>query len=119
MIRWQCSTMSNHERDNAPYQPRTGAADDTVSLLDLIAVIAKRKWLIIGITGVSALIIVFLLVVSMALPVTSPFNFFPNKYKPTVILMLAAPGQSASVSSTLSQSPLGALGPLLGGGAIG
>ena len=111
--------MSDQESGNAPYQPRTGGSDDTVSLLDLIAVIAKRKWLIVGITAASALLILALLSASTVLPVTSRFNFFPGKYRPTVTILLQMPEQSSSISSLLSQSGLGALSGLVGGGAVG
>ncbi len=109
--------MASDQRNDTPY--KAGAADDaTISLLDLIAVVARRKWLIIGITVAAAAVILVLLALSIKLPVTSKLNFFPDKYKPTASILLQSPSQSGSLSSLLgnnNSTGLGSLSSLLGG----
>jgi tyrosine-protein kinase Etk/Wzc len=93
----------------------TRTHDDAVSLLDLIAVIARRKWLIVGITGGVALATVALMLVMMTVPSTSKWNVLPVLYKPTAKVLVEDPTKGSSLSSVLGQSGLGALSGLVGG----
>lgn len=86
--------------------PTEEARTERISLLDLLAVLAERKRLILGITSIFA---VGSVVVSLLLPV---------KYTATVTLM--PPQQNTSLSSVLA-SQLGNLGGVaaLAGGSLG
>ena len=89
--------------------------DDTVSLLDLIAVLARRKWLIIIMTAAVAVITVLFLVIMMLIPSTSRWNLLPVTYRPVARILVEDPTKGSSLSSVMSQSGLGALSGLVGG----
>ncbi len=93
----------------------TRTHDDTISLLDLIAVIARRKWLIVAITGGVAVATVALILVMMVVPSTSPWNVLPIRFEPTAKILVEDPTKSSSLSSLMGQSGLGALSGLVGG----
>lgn len=93
----------------APAVPRGtpgDGAEDEISLIDLLIVLAQRKRMILGITIIFALLSV---IVSFLLPV---------RYTATVILL--PPQQKSSLSEMLS-SQLGSLGGMasLAGGSLG
>jgi hypothetical protein len=94
-----------------------GTRDDTISLLDLLAVVARRTWMIVLMTGIIALLTVAFLVVMMIIPSTSRWNFLPVLYMPTVRILLQDPSKGSTLSSMLNQSGLGALSGLVGAGA--
>lgn len=96
-----------------------GMRDDTISLLDLLAVVARRKWLIVGMTGIIALLTVAFLVAMMIIPSSSRWNYLPVLYKPTARILLQEASKGSSLSSILNQSGLGALSSLVGSGAGG
>ncbi len=93
--------------------------DDTISLLDLLAVLARRKWLIVGMTGIIALLTVAFLVAMMIIPSSSRWNYLPVVYKPTAKILLQDASKGSSLSSMLNQSGLGALSSLVGVGVGG
>jgi capsule polysaccharide export protein KpsE/RkpR len=93
--------------------------DDTISLLDLLAVLARRKWLIVGMTGIIALLTVAFLVAMMIIPSSSRWNYLPVVYKPTAKILLQDASKGSSLSSILNQSGLGALSSLVGVGVGG
>lgn len=97
----------------------TRTTDDTISLLDLIAVLARRKWLIVAMTAGIALFTVALILVMMAVPSTSPWNLLPVKFKPTAKVLVEDPTKGSTLSSIMSQSGLGALSGLVGGASGG
>jgi tyrosine-protein kinase Etk/Wzc len=90
------------------------APDDTISLLDLVSVIVRRKWLIIVMTATVAIVTLAVLLLSLYLPPDSPWNLLPNTYKPTVRILLQDTTQSSTLSSILNQSGLGALTGIIG-----
>ena len=96
-----------------------GMRDDTISLLDLLAVVARRKWLIVGMTGIIALLTVAFLVAMMIIPSSSRWNYLPVLYKPTARILLQEASKGSSLSSILNQSGLGALSSLVGSGVGG
>ena len=95
---------------------RAGAdrPDDTISLLDLIAVIVRRRWLIIIMTALVVAVTLVVLVASVMLPPTSRWNLLPTMFKPTVKVLVQDSSPSGSLSSVLNQSGLGALSGLIG-----
>ena len=96
-----------------------GPRDDTISLLDLLAVLARRKWLIVGMTGIIALLTVAFLAAMMIIPSSSRWNYLPALYKPTAKILLQDTSKGSSLSSILNQSGLGALSSLVGTGVSG
>ena len=78
--------------------------DDEISLIDLFAVLWKRKWLIIIMTGVGAVISIIISILSLKLPPEK--SFMPNKYTPKAQMLITE--DSSSSSSAL----LGSLGGL-------
>lgn len=89
--------------------------DDTISLLDLLAVLARRKWLIVIMTGAVAVITVLFLVVMMLIPSASKWNLLPELYRPVAKILVEDPTKGSTLSSLVSQSGLGALSGLVGG----
>lgn len=83
--------------------------DDEISLIDLFAVLWKRKWLIIGMTFAGAVLAVVISVLSLKLPPEK--SFMPNKYTPRA-QMLIAEEKGSSASSLLGS--LGGLASMAG-----
>jgi tyrosine-protein kinase Etk/Wzc len=107
--------------NRAGKQSEKDPADDleeteTVSLLDLLWILVKRRWLIIGLTGGVALITLALLFYSTKAP-PGAWNPFPTIYEAQAKVLISENTSSSSVSSLLGQSDLGALSGLLGLGA--
>ena len=103
-----------------PSRTATVDKEDTISLLDILAVLVKRRWLIAGMTACIAVVLLGYMALTIRLPDGSPLNLLPNVYTPTAEVLLS-PGKSAgsSLSSLLSQSSLGSLAGLLGAQAQG
>jgi tyrosine-protein kinase Etk/Wzc len=108
------------DRDHCEQDLNGGArvSNDTLSLLDLLSVIARRKWLILIMTFVVAVVTVAFLALTLFLPPDSKLNLLPNVYKPTVKILVQEPTASSAISSILSQSSLGSLSGLLGTSAM-
>ena len=80
----------------------------TISLIDIIAVLWKRKWMIIGITAAAAIGVVVFSIISLVLPPEqSPL---PNYYEPEAMVLVT--GDSSGPS--FGQAASGALGELAG-----
>src|SRR6266849_1964316 len=98
--------VHSENRKDAPAE-ENASADDEVSLLDLLIVLAKHKRIVLGVPFVAAVVaaIISLLV--------------PNVY--TGIARILPPQQSASAASALLNQLGGALGGFggLAGGALG
>lgn len=60
--------------------------DEEISLIDLLAVLLKRKWLIIWMTAVAAVIVLIVSIISLKLP--PDVSFLPNKYKITANMLI-------------------------------
>jgi len=89
--------------------------DQTISLLDILSVLVKRRRLIVLFTLVVTLVAVGYFFLSTKLPVDSPLNKMPNVYKPTVKVLLGeASSRSGGTLSSLSSSNLTSLAALAG-----
>ena len=91
---------------------------NTISLLDLIAVLVKRRWLIIITTVVAAILIALYSIYTIRAPVDAKFNLLPTFYRPVVKIRLIDHEQS-NISSMLSGSDIGLLASLAGGSVGG
>ncbi len=109
-------TFLGHDMNDMSTSDRSGAErpDDTISLLDLIAVVVRRRWLIIIFTAIVCLVTLAVLVSTIKLPPTSKWNLLPTKFKPTVKILVQDSSASSSLSSVLNQSGLSALSGLIG-----
>ena len=92
---------------------RTAQEEDTISLLDLLSVIAKRRRFIFFSSLIAAILIVLFSIFTLKMPATSRFNPLPNQYTPEVKVRLLE-SQGSSLSSALQSSTLGALAGLAG-----
>jgi len=91
-------------------------SEDEISLIDLFAVLWRRKKMIIGITVAAAIIVVLFSIISLALPTEkSPL---PNVYTPKAIMLIDNQSSSSSnLSSMLGNSGLASLAGLVTSGA--
>jgi tyrosine-protein kinase Etk/Wzc len=99
-------TKRGHSDTSLPGAENSANDADELSLLDLLILLAERKWLILGITAfftISAIVVTLLL---------------PKRY--TAVATLLPPQQSSSMGSMLN-SQMGSLGGLaaLAGGSLG
>jgi tyrosine-protein kinase Etk/Wzc len=96
--------MSDFPINQGSLEASSGASvpDEEINLLELVTMLAKHKWLILGLSGLATIVAV---VVSLQLPIifTATTRIFPPQQ-----------GQSTT-ASILSQ--LGGIGALVGGGA--
>lgn len=88
-------------------------SDDEIDLLDLVSVLLKRKWLIIGITGIAMTLVLIYAAVSLILPPET--SYLPNEYTPQAHMLINDSSSSGGgMSSLLSSSGLGSLASLAG-----
>jgi tyrosine-protein kinase Etk/Wzc len=93
-------------------------SSNTISLLDLIAVFLRHKWLILITTFLAAVLIVLYSFYTLRAPPDGKFNYLPNYFRPITRVRLLDEEQS-SISSALSGSDLGLLATLAGTSAGG
>jgi uncharacterized protein involved in exopolysaccharide biosynthesis len=87
--------------------------DDEISLIDLFAVLLRRKVMIIVITLIAAAGVVIFAVISLVLP--SEKSPLPNVYTPTALMLVNNSSSSGGgLSSMLASSGLGSLAGLAG-----
>ncbi len=87
--------------------------DDEISLIDLLAVLLRRKWMIIGICVAAMIVAVVVSVISIKLPPEK--SFLPNEYTPKAQMLINNESNSGSgLSSMISSSGLGSLANLAG-----
>lgn len=79
---------------------------DSISFVEIAGVLWRRRWLIGGITGVSAIGILLFSIISLVLP--PPRSPLPNKYAPEALLLVAGDTSNGA----FGQSSLGNLGEL-------
>jgi uncharacterized protein involved in exopolysaccharide biosynthesis len=91
----------NEERQATNHEPRATNDEDEISLLDLLIVLAKHKWIVLGAPFVGAIAAA---IISLLMP---------NIYTGTTRIL--PPQQSASAASTLLSQLGGAIGGLAGG----
>ena len=80
--------------------------NDEISLLDLVAVLWKRKWLVIAITGLVAFGSLAYSIGSLLMPPDK--SYLPNVYTPKATMLISS-GTTSSLSSLLSSSGLSGL----------
>lgn len=87
--------------------------DDEIDLLDLLAVLLRRKRLIIGITVLGMAGALIASVLSLMLPPQK--SFLPNEYSPKAVMLINDSSSSGGgLSSMLASSGLGSLASLAG-----
>jgi uncharacterized protein involved in exopolysaccharide biosynthesis len=87
--------------------------NDEISLIDLFAVVWRRKKIIIGITAAAAVIAITVSVVSLRLP--PEMGFLPNMYTPQALMLINNSNSSGGgLSSVINSSGLGSLASLAG-----
>ncbi len=117
--------MSDSQGNNSTHQPgdatasevgdvQTPQADDTISLLDLLAVLARRWKLIFFMTFFAAVGVVLFSMYTLRLPPDSPRNPLPNYYRSEAQILLGEPGRGSSILGTLGNSELGILAGIAG-----
>jgi uncharacterized protein involved in exopolysaccharide biosynthesis len=87
-------------------------ADDEISLIDLFAVVWRRKRLIIALTLAAAVGSAVVSVVSLVLP--PEVSFMPNEYSPKALMLINNAQSTGGLSSLISSSGLGGLASLAG-----
>ena len=60
--------------------------DDEISLIDLLAVLLRRKWMIIGICVAAMIFAVVISILSLKLPPEK--SFLPNEYTPKAQMLI-------------------------------
>ena len=95
--------------------PHAAEHDDSLSLLDLLGVLARRWRLIAGGTGAGALLIFGYALLTLYLPTSSPWNLLPNIYRPEAKVLLLERDSSGLSALNLALEGAGSLGQLLGG----
>ncbi len=92
---------------------------NTISLLDLIVVCVRSKWLILITTGLAAVLIVLYSLYSLRVAPDAPLNYLPNYFEPVTKVRILDQEQS-SISSILGESSeLGLLATIAGASADG
>lgn len=87
--------------------------NDEIDLLDLFAVLLKRKKMIIGITMLAMVIVVIYTILSLRLPPEK--SFLPNLYTPKALMLINdSSSSSGGLSSMLNSSGLSSLANLAG-----
>lgn len=101
------------DENNATSVNPQAESDDEISLIDLLAVLLKHKWLIILTSAAAAVFAVVFSVISLVLPPdVSPL---PNKYTPkATMLIMNSDSGGGGLSSLISSSGLGGLAGLAG-----
>jgi Uncharacterized protein involved in exopolysaccharide biosynthesis len=90
--------------------------DDEISLVDLAAVLWKRKWLIVGITVTAVIGVLAYAIGSLMLPPEK--SYLPNVYTAKATMLIQT-GSSSSLAAALSSSGLSSLAGLAGVGVSG
>ena len=80
--------------------------EDKKSLIDLIAIALKRKWIVIGITGSAMIVAIAFSLISILLPTEK--SFLPNVYSPKASMLIQS-SNSSSISAALAASGLSSL----------
>ena len=106
--------MSGSVRSVPERPPEAAEHDDALSLLDLVAVVVKRRRLIVAVTVVGTLLIFAYALASRVLPADSAWNLLPDIYRPDAKVLLSEDSSSGLASLGLGAEGSGALGQLLG-----
>jgi tyrosine-protein kinase Etk/Wzc len=105
--------MSDAPSANNP--PAARPVGRGVSLLEIFATLLKHRWLFLGIAGGIAVLTLAFLFATSIIPVDSPWNLLPDKYAPTVrVLLQESTDASSSISQALKSTGLSSLAGLAG-----
>lgn len=105
--------MSNTDVENGERRYE----EDEISLIDLVAVLWKHRWLIICITLIAAASVVAYSIYTLKMPPErSPM---PNQYTAEALVMVNGPDRGGGLQSAISQSGLGGLANIAGVSAGG
>jgi tyrosine-protein kinase Etk/Wzc len=97
------------------YRTRMVEDDQTISLLDILSILVKRRRGIILFTAIVTLVAVGYFFLTLKLPTDSPLNLMPDVYKPTVKVLLGeSTSNKSGVLSSLNSANLGSLAALAG-----
>jgi tyrosine-protein kinase Etk/Wzc len=88
--------------------------NDGYSMVDLLATVLRRKWIIIGLTGGVGVVVFTFLMLTSRLPLDSRWNFYPDYFQPTVKVLIQESNSSSGLSGLLQSSGLGGLAGLAG-----
>lgn len=87
----------------------------SITLLDILSILARRKWLIVLLTMLVAVLTATVALLGKVLPPDHPLNFLPDVYEPQVDVLIQEGSRSSdTLGSLLNQSGLGSLSGLLG-----
>lgn len=89
--------------------------DDEISLLDLAAVLWKRKRIIIGVTAIAVVGVLVYAIGSLVLPPDK--SYLPNVYTPKATMVIQTNSSSGGVSAALAASGLSSLAGMAGVGS--
>jgi uncharacterized protein involved in exopolysaccharide biosynthesis len=93
--------------------PAKKPEDDEISLLDLFAVLWRRKAMIVAVTVIAAVAVVVFAVISIRLP--SEISPLPNEYTPAALMIINdSSSSSGGMASMLASSGLSGLAGLAG-----
>ena len=106
--------MNGSVRGVSERQHQAAEHDDALSLLDLVGVLVRRRWLIVSVTVAGMLLAVGYVLLSRALPAASPWNLLPDIYRPDAKVLLSEEDSSGLASFGFGADGSGALGQLLG-----
>lgn len=101
------------QENNVTSQP-VQKEDDEISLIDLFAVLLKRKWMIIIVTMVAAIAVVIYSVISIKLP--SDKSYMPNTYKVSANMLITDSSGGGGGLSGTAGAAAAMLGLNVGGG---
>jgi len=89
--------------------------DDEISLIDLAAVLWKRKRIIIGVTALAVVGVLVYAIGSLVLPPDK--SYLPNVYTPKATMVIQTSSSSGGVSAALAASGLSSLAGMAGVGS--
>lgn len=94
--------MKKNESDKVELETSAETSkDDEISLIDLLAVIWNRKWIVIGLTVFAAIFSLVFSIISIVLPPEK--SYLPNKYTPKAQMLINnSDSSSSSLSGTLA-----------------
>ncbi len=105
-------TQKNNLFDQASGKENLEIRDEKVSVLDLAAVLWKRKRMILLLTFSAAIVSLAIAALSIVLPPEK--GFMPNVYTPEALMMIQSDSADSGLSDALSSSGLGGLADLAG-----
>lgn len=107
-------SRSEGAADRPPIPGQAVDRDDALSVLDLVGLLVRRRWLIAGISLAGTVLVFAYALVSLRLPAASAWNLLPDIYRPDAKVLLSEDDSSGLISLGMSGDQSGALGQLLG-----